>query len=168
MTEMDTPPDSCCSNQYPGCAGHAHLHDLSDLHQEVRLYCLYCNADDLIGGPCNQCVSVIGGPCNQCVSVIGGPCNQCVSVIGGPCNQCVSVIGGPCNQVCGPRVFSFVRGCGALQALRLLGVALGVAQIVAMALSLTLMWALSYERRDLTSDPPSPDPPLTLEMEPLT
>ncbi|KAK5896381.1 hypothetical protein CgunFtcFv8_009999 [Champsocephalus gunnari] len=103
MTEMDTPPDSCCSNQYPGCAGHAHLHDLSDLHQEG----------------------------------------------------------------CGPRVFSFVRGCGALQALRLLGVALGVAQIVAMALSLTLMWALGYERRDLTSDPPS-DPPLTLEMEPLT
>ncbi|KAJ8006695.1 hypothetical protein DPEC_G00109890 [Dallia pectoralis] len=34
MTEMDWPPDSCCSNQYPGCARHAHYRDLSDLHQE--------------------------------------------------------------------------------------------------------------------------------------
>ncbi|XP_078129462.1 uncharacterized protein LOC144532534 [Sander vitreus] len=34
MTEMEWPPDSCCSNQYPGCARHAHYHDLSDLHQE--------------------------------------------------------------------------------------------------------------------------------------
>ncbi|KAG7232430.1 hypothetical protein INR49_008850 [Caranx melampygus] len=29
MTEMEWPPDSCCSNQYPGCARHAHHHDLS-------------------------------------------------------------------------------------------------------------------------------------------
>ena len=35
MTEMEWPPDSCCSNQYPGCARHAHYRDLSDLHQEV-------------------------------------------------------------------------------------------------------------------------------------
>lgn len=35
MTEMEWPPDSCCSTQYPGCARHAHYHDLSDLHQEV-------------------------------------------------------------------------------------------------------------------------------------
>lgn len=35
MTEMEWPPDSCCSNPYPGCARDAHAHDLSDLHQEV-------------------------------------------------------------------------------------------------------------------------------------
>lgn len=37
MTEMEWPPDSCCSNQYPGCARHAHFHDLSALQQEVSL-----------------------------------------------------------------------------------------------------------------------------------
>lgn len=40
MTEMEWPPDSCCSYQYPGCARHAHFHDLSDLHQEVSQRCL--------------------------------------------------------------------------------------------------------------------------------
>lgn len=38
MTEMEWPPDSCCSNQYPGCARNAHYHDLSDLYQEVSLF----------------------------------------------------------------------------------------------------------------------------------
>ncbi|XP_047660114.1 tetraspanin-12 isoform X3 [Tachysurus fulvidraco] len=37
MTEMEWPPDSCCSNQYAGCARHAHYSDLSDLYQEVSL-----------------------------------------------------------------------------------------------------------------------------------
>uniref|UniRef100_A0A8C7WTI6 Tetraspanin 12 n=1 Tax=Oryzias sinensis TaxID=183150 RepID=A0A8C7WTI6_9TELE len=40
MTDMEWPPDSCCTNQYPGCARHAHFHDLSDLYQEVRLLLL--------------------------------------------------------------------------------------------------------------------------------
>lgn len=35
MTEMEWPPDSCCTHQYSGCARHAYYHDLSDLHQEV-------------------------------------------------------------------------------------------------------------------------------------
>ncbi|XP_061920651.1 tetraspanin-12 [Entelurus aequoreus] len=83
MTEMEWPPDSCCSNQYPGCAGHAHQHDLSDLHQEG----------------------------------------------------------------CGPKIFSFIRGSMLLQLLRFLGVALGVAQILAMALTLMLLWALYYGRK---------------------
>ena len=37
MTEMEWPPDSCCSDQYPGCARHAHHRDLSDLYQEVSM-----------------------------------------------------------------------------------------------------------------------------------
>lgn len=37
MTEMEWPPDSCCSDQYAGCARHAHYSDLSDLYQEVSL-----------------------------------------------------------------------------------------------------------------------------------
>ncbi|XP_054876668.1 tetraspanin-12 isoform X2 [Poeciliopsis prolifica] len=82
MTEMEFPPDSCCTNQFPGCAGHAHQHDLSDLHQEG----------------------------------------------------------------CGPKVYRFIRGTKPLQVLRFLGVSIGVAQILAMALTLTLLWALYYGR----------------------
>ncbi|XP_027139627.1 tetraspanin-12 isoform X1 [Larimichthys crocea] len=96
MTEMEWPPDSCCSNPYPGCARHAHNHDLSDLHQEG----------------------------------------------------------------CGPKIYSFIRGTKQLQALRFLGVSIGVAQILAMALTLTLLWALYYGRKspELDSTPPAPPP----------
>lgn len=97
MTEMEWPPDSCCSNQYPGCARHAHYHDLSDLHQEG----------------------------------------------------------------CGPKIYNFIRGTKQLQALRFLGVSIGVAQILAMALTLMLLWALYYGRKspELNSVPPPPDDP---------
>ncbi|XP_044042572.1 tetraspanin-12 isoform X3 [Siniperca chuatsi] len=102
MTEMEWPPDSCCSNQYPGCARHAHYHDLSDLHQEG----------------------------------------------------------------CGPKIYSFIRGTKQLQVLRFLGVSIGVAQILAMALTLTLLWALYYGRRspglDSTTPPPDDSAPLTV------
>ncbi|XP_051974643.1 tetraspanin-12-like isoform X2 [Xyrauchen texanus] len=91
MTEMEWPPDSCCSNQYPGCARHAHYHDLSDLHQEG----------------------------------------------------------------CGPKIYSFIRGTKKLQVLRFLGVSIGVAQILAMTLTVTLLWALYYDHRP--PDPASPD-----------
>ncbi|XP_056133307.1 tetraspanin-12 isoform X2 [Lampris incognitus] len=96
MTEMEWPPDSCCSNQYPGCARHAHYRDLSDLHQEG----------------------------------------------------------------CGPKIYSFIRGTKQLQVLRFLGVSIGVAQILAMALTLTLLWALYYGRRSPgpADPPPSEDP----------
>ncbi|XP_041934154.1 tetraspanin-12 isoform X1 [Alosa sapidissima] len=91
MTEMEWPPDSCCSNQYPGCARHAHYRDLSDLHQEG----------------------------------------------------------------CGPKMYSFIRGTKQLQVLRFLGVSIGVAQILAMTLTLTLLWALYYDRKP-------PDPPAAI------
>ncbi|KAI3366322.1 hypothetical protein L3Q82_000435 [Scortum barcoo] len=100
MTEMEWPPDSCCSNQYPGCARHAHYHDLSDLHQEG----------------------------------------------------------------CGPKIYSFIRGTKQLQVLRFLGVSIGVAQILAMALTLTLLWALYYGRKSPEPDfsqPPEDSTPLT-------
>ncbi|XP_029351026.1 tetraspanin-12 isoform X2 [Echeneis naucrates] len=101
MTEMEWPPDSCCSNQYPGCARHAHYHDLSDLHQEG----------------------------------------------------------------CGPKIYSFIRGTKQLQVMRFLGVSLGVAQILAMALTLTLLWALYYGRQapnlDTTNHPLDDPAPLT-------
>ncbi|XP_043964357.1 tetraspanin-12 isoform X2 [Gambusia affinis] len=88
MTEMEFPPDSCCTNQFPGCAGHAHQHDLSDLHQEG----------------------------------------------------------------CGPKVYRFIQGTKPLQVLRFLGVSIGVAQILAMALTLTLLWALYYGRHHQQPD----------------
>ncbi|XP_032444653.1 tetraspanin-12 isoform X2 [Xiphophorus hellerii] len=88
MTEMEFPPDSCCTNQFPGCAGRAHQHDLSDLHQEG----------------------------------------------------------------CGPKVYRFIRGTKPLQVLRFLGVSIGVAQILAMALTLTLLWALYYGRHHQQPD----------------
>ncbi|KAM9823563.1 tetraspanin-12 [Neosynchiropus ocellatus] len=94
MTEMEWPPDSCCSNQYPGCAGHAYNNDLSDLFQEG----------------------------------------------------------------CGPKIYSFVRGTKQLQVLRFLGVSIGVAQILAMALTLMLLWALYYGQKSPESAP-SPDAP---------
>lgn len=87
MTEMEWPPDSCCSNQYPGCARHAHYNDLSDLYQEG----------------------------------------------------------------CGPKIYSFIRGTKQLQVLRFLGVSIGVAQILAMTLTVTLLWALYYDHK-----PPEP------------
>ncbi|XP_053364176.1 tetraspanin-12 [Clarias gariepinus] len=93
MTEMEWPPDSCCSNQYAGCARHAHYTDLSDLYQEG----------------------------------------------------------------CGPKIYSFIRGTKQLQVLRFLGVSIGVAQILAMTLTLTLLWALYYDHK-----PPDPNPPDTI------
>ncbi|TNN21569.1 Tetraspanin-12 [Liparis tanakae] len=104
MTEMEWPPDSCCSNQYPGCARHAHFHDLSDLQQEG----------------------------------------------------------------CGPKIYGFIRGTRPLQALRLLGVALGVAQILAMALSLTLLWALYYGRKGPVAAATSTPGDQRFQMEALT
>lgn len=101
MTEMEWPPDSCCSNQYPGCARHAHYHDLSDLHQEG----------------------------------------------------------------CGPKIYSFIRGTKQLQVLRFLGVSIGVAQILAMALTLTLLWALYYGQKSPELD--SLTPP-TLQDDPTS
>lgn len=110
MTEMEWPPDSCCSEPYPGCAREAHHHDLSDLHQEG----------------------------------------------------------------CGPKIYSFIRGTKQLQVLRFLGVSIGVAQILAMALTLMLLWALYYgHKRPGSGSAAAPDdspavaqeaPPQTLKL----
>lgn len=63
-------------------------------------------------------------------------------------------------QGCGPKIYGFIRGTKQLQVLRFLGVSIGVAQILAMTLTLTLLWALYYDRK-----PPDPAPPdgLTLK-----
>lgn len=47
-------------------------------------------------------------------------------------------------QGCGPKIYNFIQGTEQLQVLRFLGVAMGVAQILAMALTLMLLWALYY------------------------
>lgn len=62
-----------------------------------------------------------------------------------------------CFQGCGPKIYSFIRGTKQLQVLRFLGVSIGVAQILAMTLTLTLLWALYYDHK-----PPDPTPPETL------
>ncbi|XP_037099655.1 tetraspanin-12 isoform X2 [Syngnathus acus] len=103
MTEREWPPDSCCSNQYPGCARRAHQHDLSDLHQEG----------------------------------------------------------------CGPKLLSFIRSSAPLRILRFLGVALGVAQILAMALTLTLLWTLHYGRKGPKERGGWPVPPPTRGVQAL-
>lgn len=108
MTEMEWPPDSCCSSHYPGCSRAAHHHDLSDLYQEVKR--------------------------NQVWAAV----LQQVPML----TVCVSLF-----QGCGPKIYSFIRGTRALQVLRFLGVAMGVAQILAMALTLMLLWALHCSRR---------------------
>ncbi|KAJ8387369.1 hypothetical protein AAFF_G00157460 [Aldrovandia affinis] len=56
------------------------------------------------------------------------------------------------QEGCGPKIYSFIRGTKQLQVLRFLGVSIGVSQILAMTLTLTLLWALYYDRR-------APDPP---------
>ena len=63
-------------------------------------------------------------------------------------------------QGCGPKIYSFIRGTKALQVLRFLGVSIGVAQILAMALTLTLLWALYYGRKSPELDSQTtPAPP---------
>lgn len=62
-------------------------------------------------------------------------------------------------QGCGPKIYSFIRGTKQLQVLRFLGVSIGVAQILAMALTLTLLWALYYGRKSPELDSATPPPP---------
>lgn len=78
-------------------------------------------------------------------------------------------------QGCGPKIYSFIRGTKQLQILRFLGVSIGVAQILAMALTLMLLWALYYGRKspelDSTAPPlltmPEPSPPITVTLCPV-
>ncbi|XP_028668979.1 tetraspanin-12 [Erpetoichthys calabaricus] len=51
------------------------------------------------------------------------------------------------QEGCGPKMFSFIRGTKQVQVLRFLGISIGVSQILAMILTVTLLWALYYDRR---------------------
>ncbi|TRY79004.1 hypothetical protein DNTS_022210 [Danionella cerebrum] len=123
MTEMEWPPDSCCSNQYSGCARHAHYNDLSDLYQESKL------KHDI-------------GVDFERLRPESGRLAYLLSV----CLIKLRSLPG-----CGPKIYSFIRGTKQLQILRFLGVSIGVAQILAMTLTVTLLWALYYDHK-----PPEP------------
>lgn len=49
-------------------------------------------------------------------------------------------------------MYTFLRGTKQLQVLRFLGISIGVTQILAMILTVTLLWALYYDRRDPGTD----------------
>lgn len=55
-------------------------------------------------------------------------------------------------QGCGKKMYSFLRGTKQLQVLRFLGISIGVTQILAMILTITLLWALYYDRREPGTD----------------
>ncbi|XP_075599421.1 tetraspanin-12 isoform X2 [Balearica regulorum gibbericeps] len=56
------------------------------------------------------------------------------------------------RQGCGKKMYTFLRGTKQLQVLRFLGISIGVTQILAMILTITLLWALYYDRRDPGAD----------------
>ncbi|XP_030894090.1 tetraspanin-12-like, partial [Leptonychotes weddellii] len=56
------------------------------------------------------------------------------------------------EQGCGKKMYSFLRGTKQLQVLRFLGISIGVTQILAMILTITLLWALYYDRREPGTD----------------
>lgn len=49
-------------------------------------------------------------------------------------------------------MYGFLRGTKQLQVLRFLGISIGVTQILAMILTITLLWALYYDRKDPRTD----------------
>nr|XP_033814990.1 tetraspanin-12 isoform X3 [Geotrypetes seraphini] len=51
------------------------------------------------------------------------------------------------QEGCGRKMYSFLRGTKLLQVLRFLGISIGVTQILAMILTVTLLWALYYDRK---------------------
>ncbi|ELK35727.1 Tetraspanin-12 [Myotis davidii] len=56
------------------------------------------------------------------------------------------------QEGCGKKMYSFLRGTKQLQVLRFLGISIGVTQILAMILTITLLWALYYDRREPGTD----------------
>ncbi|XP_066489867.1 tetraspanin-12 isoform X2 [Tiliqua scincoides] len=56
------------------------------------------------------------------------------------------------QEGCGKKMYTFLRGTKQLQVLRFLGISIGVTQILAMILTVTLLWALYYDRRDPGTD----------------
>ncbi|XP_038635973.1 tetraspanin-12 isoform X1 [Scyliorhinus canicula] len=52
------------------------------------------------------------------------------------------------QEGCGQKMYNFLRGTKQLQVLRFLGISIGVAQILAMILTITLLWALYYDKTE--------------------
>ncbi|XP_056429802.1 tetraspanin-12 isoform X4 [Hyla sarda] len=57
------------------------------------------------------------------------------------------------QEGCSRKMYSFLRGTKQLQVLRFLGIAIGVTQILAMILTITLLWALYYDKKDPRAEP---------------
>ncbi|XP_075711161.1 tetraspanin-12-like [Rhinoderma darwinii] len=57
------------------------------------------------------------------------------------------------QEGCSRKMYSFLRGTKQLQVLRFLGIAIGVTQILAMILTITLLWALYYDKKDPRTEP---------------
>ncbi|KAG8142861.1 hypothetical protein E2320_006047 [Naja naja] len=56
------------------------------------------------------------------------------------------------QEGCDKKMYTFLRGTKQLQVLRFLGISIGVTQILAMILTITLVWALYYDRQDPRTD----------------
>uniref|UniRef100_A0A8C5SPI7 Tetraspanin-12 n=1 Tax=Laticauda laticaudata TaxID=8630 RepID=A0A8C5SPI7_LATLA len=56
------------------------------------------------------------------------------------------------QEGCDKKMYTFLRGTKQLQVLRFLGISIGVTQILAMILTITLVWALYYDRQDPHTD----------------
>ncbi|EPY74963.1 tetraspanin-12 [Camelus ferus] len=124
MTEMDWPPDSCCVREFPGCSKQAHQEDLSDLYQENGSS--KCKSDGREAAQADELESFRRYIANQ----VSGYHKSSY------------------RKGCGKKMYSFLRGTKQLQVLRFLGISIGVTQILAMILTITLLWALYYDRRE--------------------
>ncbi|XP_060052468.1 tetraspanin-12 isoform X2 [Erinaceus europaeus] len=138
MTEMDWPPDSCCVREFPGCSKQAHQEDLSDLYQEL-LSDFHANL--------KKCKNRLDHAMER-ISVL----EEKMIIISQMeeyreiwfrRNEVTTR-----NMGCGKKMYSFLRGTKQLQVLRFLGISIGVTQILAMILTITLLWALYYDRRE--------------------
>ncbi|XP_041071982.1 tetraspanin-12 isoform X2 [Carcharodon carcharias] len=52
------------------------------------------------------------------------------------------------REGCGQKMYNFLRGTKQLQVLRFLGISIGVTQLLAMILTITLLWALYYDKKE--------------------
>ncbi|XP_043565541.1 tetraspanin-12 isoform X2 [Chiloscyllium plagiosum] len=52
------------------------------------------------------------------------------------------------QEGCGQKIYNFLRGTKQLQVLKFLGISIGVTQLLAMILTITLLWALYYDKKE--------------------
>ncbi|XP_078075972.1 tetraspanin-12 isoform X2 [Mustelus asterias] len=52
------------------------------------------------------------------------------------------------QEGCGQKMYNFLRGTKQLQVLRFLGISIGATQLLAMILTITLLWALYYDKKE--------------------